>query len=427
MGLAKSVEQRGAAVLEPRLLACRVDALVTAHHVEVLPEVDEEIIERQVLCAIGRVSELQLGSLKFSLARSNSEGSYHLENHDCRVFYERDGQTKWNVQVVHRAVYLATHTLPDCLRLSRLVADSMGGVVDSRMRRFDLAGDYAGFALRRDDADRLFTTRAKTTGFLEDKKDLDQMGSVDEHMNAKRKITGITVSRGNSLSARIYNKVAELALPGREQKRPIEHELWGRNGWHEGEPVTRVELQVRGDALESFKLRNPDELAGGIDGVWQYGVAKWVRLVNPTRKRLRECCLDARWQPVIGTVFEHPSEPATRIRNRGGATAPQALGMTLSRQGGIGNLPNIIQGDETAFVDAMSPGEQEEWLKSTLVEVFKRQSEDSCRELILTHGARDAALLLALKINASRARYWSTDDVFAELMGSTDLNGVTLV
>jgi len=61
-----------------------------------------------------------------------------------------------------------------------------------------------------------------------------------------------------SLMGRIYDKSAELALPGREEKLSIERERWRLGGWNGSEAVTRVEFQHRGEYLAEIGLRRAD-------------------------------------------------------------------------------------------------------------------------------------------------------------------------
>lgn len=419
-------ENVGSRTHETRALAWRVDWLTVAYQVDIPAELDDEFDERQAVCALARVAELKVGPFTFSLARSRSIDRFHFENHDCRVLYDRHASDGWNVEVVLRATFLATHTLCESLALSTEIARALGRLKASRLRRVDLAADYVGFPLERCDADNLVTTRSKVTGFLTGDKDVsgnDFGQDLLEHQAADRTVTGLTVAPGNPIMVRIYDKTAEVSLPGREEKRAIEEELWRRAGRTSGEQVTRVEVQLRGAALDDFKLRDPVELQGKMDGVWQYCVGRWARLVVPTSTRRSRCGLDPRWQAVVATVFSRPSAPATRRRTRGGATALHALGTSISRLGATGNLPRAVVGDEMEFVNAMSPAELEIWLKHTLDEIGKRQAVDGFEQLVLLRGAHDAALWLAVKINARRARFWSADDLCEEFIDFAEEEG----
>lgn len=412
----------------PRLVACRVDALTIAYQVDVPSAVRDEFDERQAIGANARDVELRLGPFRFSLARARAKDRFVFENHDCYVLHDREATGGWNIEVVLRAVFLATHTLERCIALSDEIARAVGDVRASRLRRFDLAADYVGFPLRRADAERLATKRAKVKGFLTEAKDLDEIEhgrEMLEHLSASCEVTGITVAPGNDVMARIYDKTAELAIPGKEEKRAIEEELWTRSGWQPGERVTRVEFQLRGEMLASLKLRNPEDLSSRVDSVWQYCVTRWLRMVVPTRTRRWRCPLDERWRVVVATVFYHPDEPATRRRVRGGATAEQALGTAMSRLGAIGKLPRTPGVDEQALVDAMSPGEQELWLRAMVECIFAAQAGDAYEQLIMKHGGREGALRMIVRLKEKRARFWSADDLTDGFIDGPELDGPT--
>jgi hypothetical protein len=187
-----------------------------------------------------------------------------------------------------------------------------------------------------------------------------------------------------------------------------------------------VELQLRGEAIHSFDMRDPDDLESRLDGVWQYGVGRWMRLVERTRARRRECPLDPRWEPVVSTVFRHPAESAVRKRVRGGSTAQQALGTTLSRLAASGVVPRLAQGDEREFFARMAPGDIGSWLQNALRAIFAEQATDCFKQLTLARGEHEAALWLLTRVNAKRAEYWSVDDFHEELLGPADVNGVII-
>jgi hypothetical protein len=413
----------------PVLLQTRVDALTVGYKLHVSGAVNDEITERQTISDLARAAEFRAGGFRFLMRRNRSIERFFFGNHDCRCCFDRTAPAGWNFEVVVGAPFLATHPLSAALALSNSVAEAMGDIEASHLRRVDPMADYMHFALRRLDASRFFTTRARRKAFLVHAKDL-QGSLVDAHfheyLDAGRKVTGVCIAPGNPLSSRAYDKVTELALPGREEKRGIEFGIWKPMGFTGVEAVTRIELQFRSEALESFGLRNPENLESNLDGLWQYGVARWMRLIKPTRQRRRECPLDPRWEPVVATVFRHPAEPAKRKRVRGGASAQQALGTTLSRLGSIGKLPKIAQGDEAAFVKSLGPEMATSWLMQSLSKIFEAQTRDCFEQLVLRYGAEPAAVWLLQRVNAIRAGYWSVDDLHEELLGPADDNGVIL-
>ncbi len=108
-------------------------------------------------------------------------------------------------------------------------------------------------------------TRAKLSRFRADAKDVDEVererGSVvREHLSCAGEVNGITIAPGNPIMCRLYDKTVELRLPGREEKLKLEHELWG-DAVAPGDSVTRVELQLRGEALDQLAMRDPTRLA----------------------------------------------------------------------------------------------------------------------------------------------------------------------
>ncbi len=397
-------------------IARRVDALKLNYQVKAGSAVDDEFDERQSLADTAGHAELRLGRFGFLMKRGRSNDRFYFENQDVRCLYDRKPRGRCNLELIPRATFLATHPLASALSLLNEVAEAVGTVSQEHLGRIDLAADFVGFPLHRDDIDNLVTSRARTDGFLVSGKDVEPGGDrLTQHLDAGRSVSGISVAPGNPLMARIYDKTAELKLAGREDKRSIEQQIWSTGGWAPGQQVTRVEGQFRSETLREMKLRCPVDVGARLDGAWQYLVSRWMRLVRPTRKRRVECPLDPRWKAVQAVVFQHPSAPATRTRTRGGATASQALGMVIARQGAIGDLPNAVVGEERAFVASMSSDAQEQWLRSTLDKVFAGQAKDSSRDLILTYGLQEAALRLAIKVNAMRAKYFSVDDLFDDI------------
>jgi len=193
-------------------------------------------------------------------------------------------------------------------------------------------------------------------------------------------------------------------------------QLQRRSGWHPGTNVTRLEFQLRGTALDEFGLRDPDQLEGSLDAIWQYAVQRWLRLALPgSASRLSRCRLDPRWEAVASTIFEHESTPAQRQRVRGGATAENALGTLISRVGGIGRLPTRCN-DELQSLVRVDPDALAAWLQSTLEAIFSTGAKDAFETLVRKYGVHEVAVRLAAKVNATRARFWSVDDLLDGLL-----------
>ena len=421
-------------VREPRLdggafggtLRCvgkRVDALVVAFRLEISPAVEDEISERQALADETGAAELRLGEFTFELKRTRTQSVVRLENADIRGRFDPRASGGFVLELTMRAVFLATHSLAETLTMCTRLASEFGEIAESRLRRFDLAADFAGFRLEPNDIERVQTTRASTTTFRVDSKDVDEASiehgvPLREQRDAARVVTGLTVAAGNPLMARIYAKDKELNLPGREEKRAIEHTIWHQNGWNGIDPVARVEFQCRGEFLSEIGLRNPEHLEQNVDGVFQLAV-RWLRFIEPgTKAKRTRCELDFRWAVVVATVFVHESSPIVRDRSyRGGARPSHVAGAVRSVLAAIGNLPppEMISSDgevfasERDFAAGLRPDRAEEWVAQTNENMFRQAAKICSEDLLMRHGPAGSVLTLAARIGASRARFSSAD------------------
>jgi hypothetical protein len=224
--------------------------------------------------------------------------------------------------------------------------------------------------------------------------------------------------------ARVYAKDVELRLPGREEKRPIEYRIWKANG-HDGvEPVTRVEFQCRGEFLDEVGLRNPRELETKLDAVFQLCV-RWVRFIEPgTGSRRSRCQLDPRWRVVTETVFVHQASAIMRNReHRGGARPSHVAGAVRSVLAAAGRLirPNMVTSlgevfaDEREFAESIGPESAEKWVRKTHDEMFLQAAALVTEDILSRRGPSSAALAVATRTNATRARFSS-----AEIRGQHD-------
>jgi len=286
IGLAGNPSLRDGSIVSPSpetidLSTCvvgqRVDALVIAFALEVFPSIRDELQERQSIADLAGTAQLRIGDLTCAMKRSRRRDSIVFENADLRGSFDECAAGGWQLELIVRATYLATHALVEVIALARRMAEGFGTIKNARLRRFDLAADSVRFPLRKDDPDRI-VTRARIDAFIAQTKDIDEVSgefckpAVREHHSADHTITGFSVAQGNPLMACIYDKTAELAQPGREEKRAIEHEIWSRNGWNGIDPVTRIEFQHRGEFLDDVSLRDIDTLASRLDEIWQLDV-----------------------------------------------------------------------------------------------------------------------------------------------------------
>jgi hypothetical protein len=401
----------------------RVDALVVAFKVGLLEAVADEIQERQSLADLCGAAELRLGSFRFALRRTRARSVVAFENADVRAVYDPLASGAYVLEIVARATFLATHALSESVALCEAIARTLGSIRDCRLRRFDIAADYAGFALSPNDVERVLTTRARIQAFLTDSKDFDEAAGelaapVREHRDSVLRVTGITVAAGNPLMARVYAKDVELRHAGREEKREIEHRIWRDNDWDGDEPVTRVEFQCRGEFLDEIRLRNPYALEANLDAVFQRCV-RWLRLVEPgTNSRRVRCDPDPRWTVVTSTVFLHEAKPIMRDRkHRGGARPAHVSGAVQSALAAIGQLrpPEFVTPigevfeDETLFSLALAPADAEAWVRRRHAEMFAEASVLCSNDALTRHGPQEAVRAVASRGLAVIARFSSAD------------------
>ncbi len=99
------------------------------------------------------------------------------------------------------------------------------------------------------------------------------------------KLVGFKFGSGDCL-CRIYDKVEEIET---QSKKEWFYDLWKPNGYQNGDPVTRIEFQLRRDLLRSMQVDTVDDLFAQIGDLWSYLTTKWLSLrdqgKDPNRSR----------------------------------------------------------------------------------------------------------------------------------------------
>lgn len=98
------------------------------------------------------------------------------------------------------------------------------------------------------------------------------------HSYAKDQVfTGWAIGMGGVISARLYNKVEEILYSGK----PWVMNLWEPAGWTPGEPVWRLEFELKRDFLKEKGLSSLDSVLEHLNGLWSYATTEWLRLTVP--------------------------------------------------------------------------------------------------------------------------------------------------
>lgn len=310
------------------------------------------------------------------------EDRWQVRNGDFRALLEEHPLAGCELSVTFSAAFLATNSLDTARAYARSLAAAVGVVREMRLRRVDLAADVAGWVMRPGDREAwVARSRCKLTEFV------DLPDEVHVHGTARR-LTGFTVAPGGAVMARIYDKRAELADQSPE-KREGEETIWRASGWDGAAAVTRVEFQLRSEALRTFGLVEPERLEGALDPLWQYLTREWLKLIAPTKANRSKCEADARWKLLQACQFTHASHPAARRFFRRGATAKHALGTWLSFVASHG----ATEGGELVW---LPPGASEEEARAVLSEMARRWLvagvETLCDRLVTLEGSAVAAV-----------------------------------
>ena len=114
--------------------------------------------------------------------------------------------------------------------------------------------------------------RCKFTGVSLDQTEGD-LGRIDKHVGFSIE-TGISIGKGD-ISLRIYDKVNEIET--NNSKKSLFASVWGKDEY-DGQPVTRVEFQLRKTVLKQFRIKTIESLFEKMNGLWAYCTNDWARL-----------------------------------------------------------------------------------------------------------------------------------------------------
>lgn len=394
-----------------RLLSARVDAITVAFRVLIPDDRFSALVQAKGDAALVPGGKLAFAvgghdaaqqtpiylvpdSVEMAVDRRTPSNGYaiRLVNADATLLvktgqeYDETGEPagpSWNVEVSLRATYLATHTWAEAVlfarRLAQLVAGPREPVYAERVRRVDLAAD-AELETPFDTSSRgQFVGRPRGCDdyapTLDAENDNAKAGAHATRTHWKKTrdsaCTGFSFSMGGALSARLYDKDAELERyePGHE-KRAIEHARWARAGWEASaaDSVWRLEFQFRREALAEFIWRDRrgkarqgihtlDDVTETRDALWSYCTRSWLRLVerDQATRRFRSR-VDDRWTCYQSATFGAAADMAVKRerRKRGGVALAGVVGAMHSNLASTGTIKRISmdqEGGET-WVDA---------------------------------------------------------------------------
>jgi hypothetical protein len=370
----------------------RLDAATFAYRVAFPRALLDELVARSLVAKKhGRVA-FRFGDVSGELRYSRVDRAWLVVGPRFRVRFVlhapgAEGDTPgWTLEIVWSAAALAVMSPKRVRKASHRVARSCGTVYGARLRRIDLCADVAGWALEPNEVEQFVRrpqARLDAHAFSDqDVIRLQDSGELDESVPAERvvthyktAVTGFSFCPGAPMMARCYDKRAELKLK-KGEIRASEEARWRERGWDGEAPVTRVEFQIRGEALRDFGLRDPDAPTQDardprtgklvrlsrypgfewvLDRVWR-ACLSWLRLTRAPatpgarQERASRRPTDDRWLALAQLGFNVDAAPGVhqRVRRRGGATIEQTFGCVLSTLGQAGEL--------TEWADAVPEG-----------------------------------------------------------------------
>lgn len=270
-----------------RLLASGIDTLHVSARGAVRPEVREalEVVKRDAQEADEPVPyEFPLTAQAFMVKPYGLRGYTHwLTSPDFELLLGRGERFPAALVQLHSA-YLhsvgaewAVGMMTQLLDLEVFASPPV--VVVSRI---DVYADTQGWRPVLADLDRFVCRGRSRRAFVE----------REQAYASGRRLTGFMFGR-DALVARIYDKTAEIGRGGTSWL----PDLWGERD--EGEPVWRLELQVRRKVLAEFGLRSVAEVLSAVQDLWRYGTMEWLTLRVPNGHRAqRRWPVDPAWQEV---------------------------------------------------------------------------------------------------------------------------------
>lgn len=365
----------------------RVDALYASFKGPVRASTRCELDLRTRECREARTNATAtLGNSCFVLDRRSRDNWSRLENdHLAAVYNGTHAVAGWNLQVEVRAQTIASVGHWAALDIARSFAGIfLQDVEEERLRRFDLCADLANFDLRSIKIEQWLTPRRSSKS---------QRHFVQH--NDRSEPTGWTFAH-KPIRARIYDKREQLSKPSpkSDENRIAEEARWRANGWNGEDPVTRVEVQNQGEALDElgvwvgakkYTLRDPVFALGHLDASWSYFIEKWLRLMRADDRS----ALDPRWTALQNVVFDAPAAPLPRSRERSRARALIVASNAIAYNARTGALQPPDFGIEA--IDSWTSEDARHFLETTLRQTLAASAEGAIGELIeefsTPHGA----------------------------------------
>lgn len=280
-----------------RLLRVAVDSLYLSYSGELAGKWRAELEQLKKLAQSGSLkdrveAQARVGDHIFAV-RDKGRGRFAwvLDDNAFDISIS-DGRSMPLAYVQIRAEYLAHVGPVEAERALRYVVSTLGLVVEPvNVSRIDLCVDFET------DADpgawpvRSWVSRGIWT--------------VPHYQHVR--FSGISIGPGGGVSVRLYDKTLEIRT---KQAGYHAYEIWQRSGWEGGEPVWRLEAQLRRQVLKELGIETLDKALQNLGGAWRYVTEDWLRLCEPNpedanRSRWPVCPL---WAELAAVIWASPNQ-----------------------------------------------------------------------------------------------------------------------
>lgn len=284
-----------------KLLRFGIDSLYLSYQGEIFSEVQERLTKLKLLAQHPEIDQQALA--QYSIAghifevkdRGASVFPYVLEDGAFRIQLSRSSKQLPMAYVKLSSRYLSSVTPTEAEKHLREILSELGTLTDvAHVSRIDMCADFASNENMESWGREAWVTRGK---------------SIAAYAVAEQ-FTGWTVGLGGNIACRLYNKLLETVVSGRDDLFP----LWQAAGWKSGEPIWRVEFQFKREVLAQHNLIRLDSVLENLNGLWSYATTEWLRLTipNPEDQTRSRWPIHPLWGHLSSVDWETDGGPLTR-------------------------------------------------------------------------------------------------------------------
>lgn len=288
----------------PKILRVGVDSLYLSFQGELLPAVEESLIEKKLL-AQSRNKEDQV------LAQ------YPIEGH---LFEVRPSRERLFPYVLEDGTYRISLASGDSRKLPfayvKVSSDALAQI-GAQAALDDLVGILGELAGEHETVPTvsrvdLFTDFQTSVDLGELRREawITRAGDVDTY-SRRGQFSGWVIGAGGHISGRLYDKTLEIA---QKKHKTYLLDLWASAGRNPDLPVWRLEFQLRREVLGQLGIRSFDGLLQRLGGLWGYATQDWLRLAirQPTDSNRGRWPTHPMWAELAEIRWRLDDVPLTR-------------------------------------------------------------------------------------------------------------------